>query len=238
MDRAMLPYAINILVALIAVTFALLSFLAFRNWRDLRQRTLGLASALMAILMCVVWLQGSLPQTIDAFIANQSKPHAASSPCEECPNPEKTPQPGIRINDPTELKELCKELDRLDHEPESNPEKAVVLIPPTPPVEQVVKPPSKASEPKKRPACQDATLLHRNLGSGQLGPEPAGCYVLGCRDGTAVVWHLDGAWVACPLYDKVYREGKCVKSQETDGSTTFASFTGGSWKLSTRCLLN
>lgn len=80
------------------------------------------------------------------------------------------------------------------------------------------------------PSCTGFELLHGKSG----GPEPDGCYAVGCQEGYALPMELvSGAWNACEKYSRLPRLDTCYIITDHDGSQRSMRFTKGSWKPGT-----
>ena len=80
------------------------------------------------------------------------------------------------------------------------------------------------------PACTSFALLHGKSG----GPEPDGCYAVGCQEGYALPMQLiGGAWNQCENYSRLPRLGNCYIVIDHDGTQRSMRFNKGSWKPGT-----
>ena len=90
-------------------------------------------------------------------------------------------------------------------------------------------PPPPPPEPR---TCTKFTMLHEN----KMGPEPSGCFVVGCSEGyaEAMVWK-DGSWDSCePYYRPAMKSDNCALVTDNDKSTHTATLKNGEWTLK-RC---
>lgn len=89
--------------------------------------------------------------------------------------------------------------------------------------------PSKTSPPTEPPEplpCTRFTILH----AGD-GPEPKGCYAVGCSEGHAVpMQHQNGVWSACASYTRLEEHNGCYKVTDQNGSTRWMAMESGAWK--------
>lgn len=80
------------------------------------------------------------------------------------------------------------------------------------------------------PPCTGFELLHGKSG----GPEPDGCYAVGCAEGYALPMQLQvGAWGACEKYRRLPRLKDCYIITDHDGTQRSMRFNKGSWNPGT-----
>lgn len=80
------------------------------------------------------------------------------------------------------------------------------------------------------PPCTDFKLLHTPSG----GPEPDGCYAVGCKEGYALPMALvQGVWNTCQSYSRLLRQGDCYIITDKDGAERSMRFDNGVWKPGT-----
>ena len=86
------------------------------------------------------------------------------------------------------------------------------------------------SEESEAPSCTAFVLVHGKGG----GPEPDGCYAVGCQEGYALPMQLqNGAWNACANYSRLPRLKDCYQVTDKDGTQRSLRFVNGNWKPGT-----
>lgn len=84
-------------------------------------------------------------------------------------------------------------------------------------------------ESEGTPICTGFKLLHGTAG----GPEPDGCYAVGCREGIALpMQFVGGTWQACQSYTRLPRQGDCYFVADSDGTERAMRLVEDSWKQS------
>lgn len=94
---------------------------------------------------------------------------------------------------------------------------------PAPPV-RVRSLPPEVEEPA---ACTNFKLLHGDSG----GPEPDGCFAVGCAQGYAIpmFWAV-GSWQACHSYTRLPRLNDCYFVVDSDGTERSMHMVDNQWK--------
>lgn len=113
-----------------------------------------------------------------------------------------------------------------------SPDDSVLAKEPTTPVPEPPKVTAERTLPQEStaPSCTSFELLHGKSG----GPEPSGCYAVGCAEGYALPMQLQGgAWSACEKYSRLPRLDSCYIITDHDGTQRSMRFINGSWKPGT-----
>lgn len=119
---------------------------------------------------------------------------------------------------------------------------AVVALPPDDPAPTPTPTPVPAAKPNPptwertlpeesgAPSCTAFVLIHGKSG----GPEPGGCYAVGCQEGYALPMQLqNGAWNACTNDSRLPRLKDCYQVTDQDGTQRSLRFVNGTWKPGT-----
>lgn len=120
--------------------------------------------------------------------------------------------------------------------PVATPESTLVPAPePEPTKKPAPKPPERERTlpvESENPVCTRFVLIHGASG----GPEPEGCFAVGCAEGYALPMHLNKInWISCPSYARLERKGDCYFVHDADGSERAMRFRKGEWKLAKKC---
>lgn len=124
--------------------------------------------------------------------------------------------------------------DKPERDPFARPETVPEDSTPAKPASAPAAPPRRERtlpvnvDAKGGPLCTGFTSLHGKSG----GPDPEGCYAVGCAEGYALSMRwIDESWNICQNY--LPRIGDCYYVVDTDGSERSMHFKNGSWRPGT-----